>query len=259
MHSLLLLSLAACTGGPQKPDRDSVVTDADADTDTDTDTDADADADPGETANWAITRFEVAGRNDGFDLDGDGSTENALWVAGALLDPLIATGMANAQRLTALQLAGINDWQDDDQLRLGLMLVSDTDGDPSDNSSGTEVFDARAQIDANGQALVSYPTALSGGSYVLSFATSTLVIGGIDIDTSTDIFIAGTPTPSTHSGRIGFGVETTTLVNALSVVGASEELIRVLSGLADLDMDGDGTNETISSSFAYEGQSCGVE
>ena len=254
---LLLLLLAACSGGPQKPDRDSVGPDSDADTDTDTDTDADAD--PGETANWAITRFEVGGRNDGFDLDGDGDTENALWVTGALLDPLIATGMDNAQRLTALQLAGIQDWQEDDALQLGLLLVSDTDGDPSDNGSGTEIFDAGAQIDAQGQALVSYPTSLSGGSYELSFATSTLVIGGLDIDTSTDVFIAGTPTSSTHVGRIGFGVEATTLITALSAVGASEELIRVLSGLADLDMDQDGTPETISSAFAYEGQSCGVE
>ena len=140
-----------------------------------------------------------------------------------------------------------------------VLAVQDSDGDPTDNGSGTEVFDAGALLGSDGVALATYPIGLSSGAYSTSFPTSSFSLGSISLQSSTDLYLSGTPTLSSHSGLIGFGVDEQKLASALTAAGAPEELLRVLTNLPDLDMDHDGVDETISMAFEYSGPACGLK
>jgi len=205
-----------------------------------------------------VTSLRVAGRTEGFDLDGDGSPDNALWVAGAALDPFLAGVLSGGGRVLVLQLSQVDDLQADTPAELALVSAQDSDGDPSDNASGSEVFQAGAAVDDQGIALVSTTVALSAGSYQAVLLGQSTTIGSVELSTGTPIHIAGTLSATSHSGRLGLGVPAAPLVVALTAAGYAD-VAKVISGIADLDTDLDGTDDAISAAFDFAAVPCGLE
>ncbi|MEQ1567917.1 MAG: hypothetical protein ABMA64_19920 [Myxococcota bacterium] len=218
--------------------------DTDADADADSDTDADTDADPGELAAWVVTSIAVAGRFDGFDLDGDGDGDNALWAMKLAVDPALATALTSSTVEIVVQLADVHDWQDDPAVRVGVLSAEDPEGD------GT--FDAGPSVDATGAALVAVETPLAAGAYEVVLADDTLVVGAMTLEASTPIHVAGEPTAQAHPGRFGCAIPIDRLLAAFEAAGVDPGALEGLDALADLDTDQDDEPDSISAAFAFD-------
>jgi hypothetical protein len=59
-------------------------------------------------------------------------------------------------------------------------------------------------------------------------------------------------------GLVGIGVTTDALAYALGQEGFDQGLIDLIAGFADLDLDDDGTPETVSMAFTFDATACGV-
>jgi hypothetical protein len=247
-----------CAGGSRDTGTD---TDTAADTDTDSDADTDTDTDTGlaTTWNWDVQTLEVADRTEGYDLDGDGDDDNALWVLASVIDPVIAGLLTDAARVIVLQVSDLDDWTTDDEVHVGLFTGADTDGDPTDNYSGTETFDAGAGIDTSGVALVTASSPLDGGRYEVVLLAGSIPLGDTTLETASPIHIGGKPAESLHRGSIGFGLSVDTLVTVGTAAGLDSDTLGQLSRIADLDTDGDGTDDAISCTFTLTAPSCAVE
>ncbi|GDX80483.1 hypothetical protein LBMAG42_22940 [Deltaproteobacteria bacterium] len=219
-------------------------------------------ADTGDTGpadmvvNYVITAYTVANRGEGFDLDGDGAVDNAVWPLGAVLDPLIAGQIATAQHVAIEQLSGVNDFSTDDAVRVGVVTAADPDGDGTNNASGTESFAGGAAVDVEGAVLVTTETALEGGAYTVSLATGSLPVGSYELEFATGLWIAAAPRAVGETGLIGFGVSVDALTIALEAEGTDAGIISTLVALADLDLDSDGEPDAVSMAFAFEAAPC---
>ena len=214
-------------------------------------------ADTADVKNYVVTSYTVADRGVGFDFDGDGEIDNAIWALGGLLDPQISEAIAVAQHVVIQQVNDIHDWSDDDTISVGVLTATDDDGDGTDNGSGTDVYDAGAQVDADGNAIAATDTALIGGSYAVSLATGPLTVGAYVLELATGLFVDAAITPVGESGRLGFGISIEKLEVALEAEGASEDVVNALAGLADLDLAGeDGIDDAISMAFQFEAAAC---
>ncbi|MEL6345933.1 MAG: hypothetical protein AAFV53_22670 [Myxococcota bacterium] len=209
-------------------------------------------------ANHVIDSLEVGGRDDGFDLDGDGDVDNALYIAGALLDPVLIQALNEAPVLLVLQCAELNDWQDDAAFDLGLLTARDTDGDSSDNFSGTETFNADGMVDDDGAALLATTLALESGRYEGTLLSDTLTIGSFELSLATPIHLAGAPSEAAHDAVLGMGINTAALIAVLETAGYGDAAA-LLSGLSDLDTDEDGVNDAISAAFLASAVSCQLQ
>lgn len=205
---------------------------------------------------WVLTELEVAHRSEGIDLDGDGSPDNALWSLAALIDPLLEAGLQGSEQVALIQLDEVDDYEHDASIRVGLIPAEDADGDPSDNDSGSEEFDPGAAVDPQGLALLGVPSALDGGRYTVALLTDSLKLGELEIALATGLWIEGEPTPDWHGGRIGAGISIDALVAALEVLGLDPETAELLTSLADLDTDGDGTEDALSVILAIGAPTC---
>lgn len=253
---LILLTLLACADHTDPKD-----TGLDTGLDTATDTDSGADS-GGETdtpttdltLNHVVVSLTVAGRGEGFDLDGDERVDNAAWALGAALDPLFEAALAGAPRVLVVQVADAEDLADDPSVQIALLGASDDDGDPSDNADG-ETFSAGAAVDADGRALVGADTALAGGAYQVELLDSALVLGETELSTATPLLIGGQVSLERDAGLIGFGVSVDALAAALVAAGYGEEAEGV-GMLADLDTDGDGVDDALSIALAFDAAPC---
>jgi hypothetical protein len=247
--------LACGKGDPNAETGPLADADADADADTDTDADADADTDTDtDTWNHAVGTLAVASRDEGFDLDEDGDVDNAIWLLGGAIDPLVAAQITAASRVLVLQTAG---W-DDGIAEIGLFGAEDTDGDPSDNFTGSEAFDAGEAVDDQGRARASVEAPLVDGDYEVALVTEALSVGELSLEATTPIYLRGTVDASSHVGTLGFGASVQGLVAAATALGANPTLVKQLEDLADLDTDGDGTSDAISTAWTFEAVACDV-
>lgn len=209
-------------------------------------------------ANHVITSLEVGGWSDGFDLDGDGTTDNALSLTGAVLDPVLDRVFQEAPVVLVLQCADLDDWHNDEAFDLGLLTANDTDGDSTDNFSGTEIFDAGGMVNADGEALLASETALESGEYKATLLADTLTIGSFELSLATPIYLSGAPSASAHDVVLGMGINTSALIALLEVSGYADAAT-LLNSLSDLDTDSDGTNDAISAAFLASAVSCQLE
>lgn len=210
----------------------------------------------GLVVNYVITAYTVANRGEGFDLDADGAVDNAVWPVGGVLDPLIAEQIATALHVAIGQVSGVDDFSNDDVVRVGVVTAEDPDGDGTNNTSGTEFFAGGAAVDAEGAVLVATETALVGGTYTVSLATGSLPVGSYELEFATGLWISAEPTLEGETGLIGFGVSIDALTLALEAEGTDASVISALVALADLDLDGDGTPDAVSMAFAFEAAPC---
>jgi hypothetical protein len=242
-------------------------TDADTDSDTDTDTDADSDTDTDTDTGtsdacepdaaewtWVVDTLVVGSSSEGVDLDGDGTVDNVLSVASSSLNDAISAELSAGTTALVLQFWDIDDWCDDDVFA-GLVVASDTDGDPTDNTSGSEVFDPGTNVDGSGHATLSAAANVSGGAYHVEIPSASLEIGGYLLDSATPIVIEGMVSAGTNTGSFGFGLSIETVIPIAEDNGFPASAVR---GLADLDTDGDGTNDALSLGFVFTSVPCGL-
>jgi hypothetical protein len=208
------------------------------------------------TYNDVLVAFTVADRGEGFDLDGDGEVDNAMWPIGAMLDPMIAEALAVAQHVAIAQASDVDTLVGEDTIRVGVFTAVDADGDGTDNGSGSETFDAGAQVGADGLVIVGTETTLLDGAYEVELATGTLPVGSYELELATGLFLRSTLTTGGQSGMLGFGISIEALEVALTAEGIDAEVIAAVQALADLDLDGDGTADAVSMAFTFEAVVC---
>lgn len=222
-----------------------------AETETETETEIETTA---EAWNHAVHTLEVAGRDEGFDLDDDGDGDNAIWLLGVAIDPLVAAQIMAASRVLVIQTVG----RDDSLADIGAFGAEDTDGDPTDNFSGDETFDAGSAVDEQGLARVSVETTLTDGTYEVVLASDTLSVGDLSVEATTPLHLRGGVDAATHTGTLGFGASVEALVTAATALGADAAVVDQLEALADLDTDGDGVPDAISTAWTFEAVACEV-
>jgi hypothetical protein len=86
-----------------------------------------------------------------------------------------------------------------------------------------------------------------------------LVLGELELSLATGLFVAGEPTASLHEGTLGFGVSVDALAAGLEALGVDPDTVALLSGLADLDTDGDGTDDAVSVALTFTAPACELQ
>ena len=264
---LLLLPLSGCSAEWKGGDTGITLGDTSGDTG---ESAADSVGDSAETAtyptlyNWVLATMPLSGRTAGFDWDGDSTPDNALSDYAAFVDVAVAAALGAAGPPQVLQLAGLDptadpsDW-DDESVAVALLTATDTDGDPADNASGTELFSSGGAVDDSGAALDSQATSIVSGGYTAAFSVPQLRAGTLTLDLSTPLRIAAYADPETNGGTMGFGFPLEAARALAEAGGAAENVIGSMDRAADLDLDGDGTREAISAAFQYTAVACQLE
>lgn len=276
MRRLLPLLLIACSTDPAtdgtETDVDSDGTDTDTvETDTvDTETDEPVDSDTGEPADtdtgfapaeaWhhVIQSIEILPSGQGFDLNGDTQIDNQMGGLAAVFNPLMTDSYGiNSPLLAMSQAWGVNDG--DDQIDLGLLAGRDTDGNPYDNFTGTEVLRVIAGVGPSGHAdLYDTTTVNADTTYDATLPAGTITLGQFALATATPIRVSGTITATAHNGRLGTAMSVTELQTLVTTLGMGWAGA-LIAPLADLDLDGDGTNDAVSVAMRFAAVDCLVE
>jgi hypothetical protein len=216
------------------------------------------DLDDAAPINHVVTVFHVADTDVGADLDGDGAVDNAIAPLGVALDALLAERFATNVHVVIVQLGDVDDWTADGSVRVGLFPAVDDDHDGSDNASGTEVFDGTGSVDANGEATTWGAAELVGGAYATVIDADTFQVGTIVFEPATGIHVAGKATDAGQTGTVALGVTTDAITTALTAENVDANVIALITGLADVDLDGDGAPETVSMAFTFDATRCEV-
>lgn len=222
------------------------------------DTAAPVDADDVPPVAHVVTAVAVAEAEEGADLDGDGTVDNALAPLGGVLDPIVAERLLTNVHVVVLQWGDVDDWTSDASVRVGLLSAVDTDTDGSDNASGVEALDAHGYLDANGRATIAGSGALAAGRATAEVPADTFQVGTITFAVATAVHVDATPTAEHSVGTLAFGVAVDALASALTAEGVDDSLIGLIGNLADLDLDGDGTAEAVSMAFSFDATVCGL-
>lgn len=245
---------AVATGGPRGPGQPETGADSPPDASSpepDPETPPPGTTTPGATYDWAVTALAVGGRTDGFDLDGDGTIDNAAWPLGALLDPALAYALDAAQTALVVQLGAVDDLVDDPAVAVGLFSAQDMDGDA--------VLDGGPSVDDAGRARVYTETALDGGAYAVVLADQAIAVGDQVLEAATPVHVAGAPTAASHTGLIGWGVPVDALLAALTELGVDAAQLQGIAAMADLDTDADGDPDALSITLAFDAEAVAVE
>ena len=129
--------------------------------------------------------------------------------------------------------------------------ASDTDGDTTDNGTGSESFDA--ELDSSGHMSMSAAAIITGSTWTAEIASASMVAGGYEFEPVTSIHIEGHASETMNTGVIGFGLDKELLREIAIDNGWDSSLA---DSIADLDMDGDGTTDAVSVGFTFEAPSC---
>lgn len=259
---LLLACNGGFTGSDKGPALDSDSGSADTGADTgDTADSGDTGGDSGDTAlatstwNWVLGSIVVGSPSSGFDFDGDGQPDNGASALSGFLDSVFEDALATGDTLTVVQLSGVQGWSDD-EIGVAMFTVVDTDLDPSDNFGGSEDLFAGAEIDDEGVAVSAIPTEIIGGGYGLELAVARMDIGDIELTSRVAIKLSGYASESSHTGLIGLGIPLSSMQALGQEYAADGRTLQAIDNSPDLDLDGDGTPETISASLAFTGSPC---
>ncbi len=207
-----------------------------------------------DSVTFVTDSIAVGTSSEGFDLDGDGVIDNAAALAKSLLDPQLLDFTANQPEVLILQLWDLQDWCND-AVGVGFINGLDTDGDPSDNHSGSEVFDPGADVDADGHAVYAGAGTIAGSVVTGTIFHAQLNFGFVSIDTATPLYLSGTVAADGFSGIVGTAVDAVALGSFLESQGLPASLA---TSLADVDTDGDGTADAVSAAFEVHTVTCGI-
>jgi hypothetical protein len=213
------------------------------------------DRDFGASHVFVIRDVQVVGETGGLDLDGDGLGDNAL---GAIrdtiesltepltLDDLFADALTTTGAVLLVEVFGVNDPASDKLAFVGVLAGADTDGDASDNFAGAEVFLVNpADLGADGHARNRSVTRLTSDGFVARIADQALLPGG---SARGIVAFDGTVAPGELAGVVGAAVPIDDLIDFLEDAGIAipPEALPLIRFAADVDLDGDGTQDAFS-------------
>lgn len=215
--------------------------------------------DAGESYSYVVGSLTVAPEGEGFDLDQDGDVDNGIasiresveGFAGQSLDQILADGLAQGGGVLLLEVFHAGPLQRDKLAFAGFVSGTDTDGDATDNLSGSETFGVDpALLAADGHAAVRAATSISKGAFRARLDGASLPVGG---GANGLLAVSGTISTDGASGRIGAAIPTDVLVGALADAGITIPalLLPTLRAAADLDLDGDGVRDAFSIALDY--------
>lgn len=225
----------------------------------------------GGEATWVVGSLTLAPGGQGVDLNGDGHPDNAIGAARATIesfgngldiDAALADALAQAGGVMVLQMWGVDDFDTDPRVFAAALRGLDLDADPGDNLSGSEVFDVTDSVDpADGYGTVRALTALTGGgAFVASYGGGDFAFGDFMLEGGNRLVVEGVAAPGSNTGYLGFAIPLTEVRTLLEANGVTiTPLINFgLAALADIDLDGNGSNDAMSISLAYDAVPCGV-
>ncbi len=218
---------------------------------------------------WVLSDLTVAEPGQGVDMDGDGQPDNSLGAIQAALEAAeaidadlddILDSLLFGEEVVLFQFWGFDGYDTDTTVFGGIGTGTDTDGNPNDNFFGDETFDVSDSFATDGHPVVRVPTSFGpGGTYEFRPSGSALSFAGIEIPANSPVVLAGTADEDFNDGNIGFAIPVDAL---LTVVQASPDwpqdaftagiATALLTSFADIDLDGDGTNDAFSASLAFE-------
>jgi len=218
---------------------------------------------PEATYAYVISELLVAPADEGFDLDQDGSPDNALSAVDRIVDPLLQALMADTPRVQVIVLDALADFQNDPSVHVSVFGADDQDGDHSalDNFSGEEIFEAAGSVDEEGHPTSWEDVPLEDGLYMAVFTDVRSVdLGGLQLGGDTPLVVGSNEVDATsQNGLLGFGVGASALVDFAESVGMDPDTAAGLAALADLDLDQDGTDETVSVALRFGAVTCGLD
>lgn len=173
-----------------------------------------------------------------------------------LVDPILAELMSKATRVLVLQAAGVSAWTDA-EVEFGVFKADDTDGDPSNNYSGSATFYAGSAVDADGHARVFTVSSLAAGAYDFTTGGVPIIVGSLEFEPD-QLFLRGTMSAASNDGQVGMPIPVDVLVAALDAAGYGS-MGTAIQRQADLDLNGDGTKDAISAAFDFRSVPCFVD
>jgi hypothetical protein len=210
-------------------------------------------------ATWVTTSIRVAPGNEGLDLDGDTTVDNALGALAPLLsllgldlDAMLATVLTGSPNVMLIRM-----WWSENEggVLVGLVNGLDDDGDLSDNFTGAESFVVAVGLGLDGHPIARVPTSFSAaGSFVTDpFESAGLTIPGLDLPLpeTLPLGLAGTASAASNNGLIGFAIPVDLLASALVAMG-QPDYTTTLRTVADIDLDsGTPGNEALSMALKF--------
>jgi hypothetical protein len=199
----------------------------------------------------------------GVDIDGDGTPDNALGGIAGQLNNLgggggITDAIAGGGTFVIFQSWGVRDC--DDAVRVGLLQAADSDTDPDDNFTTKETYLVSEGLGADGKAALGTDTTLdSAGGYRAEIEGFPLDLGFLQIPVSSPWVIEATVTEGKHEGRIGTAIAVQEIIDLINDNGLGFVLnFFDPRDLADVDLDDDDSNESISLVLGFEAVPCGI-
>lgn len=195
--------------------------------------------------------------DEGLDLNGDGSPDNAL----GLLSNLLPSGNAGGFLAQAEEQLILQTWWNrgaEAQAAVAVVRGSDRDGGLADGWEGL-TFVVEGQLLPNGRAEVSAVVSPDeAGRYEADLPASPIDLGFIQLPTALPWRVEAQSSEDRHEGVLGTGVAVTELQRILAA-----NQLGFLNGqvaqLADLDLDDDGTPDAISLAVSFSAVPCEVE
>ena len=212
---------------------------------------------------WVMSSLALAPAGAGVDLNGDRRPDNALGdllaalsgLGGGGIDPDFGAALQSSSNVFLLQMWGVQKFQADPVVFVGLLGGADTDMDTSDNFNGSEDFEVvGGALGADGNAALRGATSLKrGGNYQFKLTGQSLALVGIAIPANGTVAIEGTATADLNSGVIGATLPTQALLDLFANVGVTIPplFLPAFEAFADLDLDEDGVNDAYSAAFTF--------
>ncbi len=226
----------------------------------------------GKEATWVISGLRMLSESETApDLTGDGKPDDALGallgVLGAVsggidaddVNALLSERLLTGAEVVVLQGWGLRGSAPDDCAQFGLLNAADTDGDPDDNFSGSEVFDPGDALAADGYAPTRGSTAIrADGAFVVDLEVTELVVAQLPLAPTGRLLIAGTYTGVPPQGVIGIVIDADDLVAFVTDLGLEipPAFLPLVGQTADVDVDGDGKNDSFSLALAFTTVPC---
>lgn len=226
----------------------------------------------GEMHTWVLRSLTLSPANGGVDVDGDGDLDNGFAAAQSTfadllpgseldIDQLVADALMTGDDVTLLQMWGVDSFDGDERVFAGLLTGMDTDQDRADNFSGVEAFDVTGRLGDDGYAPIQGATAFTaGGNYRGAFGGSDFDLIGFTFDETMRVIVDGTADAADNVGSLGFALPLAQIYTLLEERGVNVNfLVRLAVGaVADVDLDGNGSNDALSISFDFDAVGCDI-